>query len=156
MITRIFQKNCNDSKGVFTFVPGQEDDLSDSILNDTPPAEMSMMEKQVLERLLSPAPPLPYATRAMKMAYGPDAIEYIIPDGEREKVLCELYPFEGCPAMDDVLFDIHQRRFFKTAEFRVIRERGRNMLVSPYYPQSGGMVVDWVDTPEISKLCNGG
>ncbi len=50
----------------------------------------------------------------------------------------------GPPALDARRYDLHERRDFTVREYRVIRERNRNFLVSPYYPRSGGMVVDWM------------
>jgi hypothetical protein len=29
-------------------------------------------------------------------------------------------------------------------DYRVIWENGQNLLVSPYYPSSGGTVIDWM------------
>jgi hypothetical protein len=48
------------------------------------------------------------------------------------------------PALDARRYDLHERKDFTVREYRVIRERNRNFLVSPYYPRSGGMVVDWM------------
>jgi|GEM_PF-1041539 len=113
-------------------------------LAETKPTEMSPQEKDMLCILLPETPALSFPTRELEMAYGPNATEYVIPDEKREEVLKALFPFETCPGLEDTLFDIHERKYFKTKEYRVIRERNRNMLVSPYFPSSGGMVVDWL------------
>ena len=42
------------------------------------------------------------------------------------------------------MIDIHEDKTFKVRDFRVTREDGMNLLVSPYYPNSGGTVIDWV------------
>jgi hypothetical protein len=34
---------------------------------------------------------------------------------------------------------------FIVKDFRVTWEHGMNYLVSPYYPESGGTVIDWMD-----------
>jgi hypothetical protein len=74
----------------------------------------------------------------------PISEEYIIPMNAREEVLELLYPFVETPALDEVLFDIHEGRKFLVADFKVVREHGLTLLVSPYYYQSGGSVIDWV------------
>ena len=43
------------------------------------------------------------------------------------------------------MLDIHENKTFVVRDFRVLRWKERNLLVSPFYPQSGGMVVDWVE-----------
>ena len=91
---------------------------------------------------------LPYPLRLLKMAYGPDAMEYVIPQQEKTKVLKEIYPFIPCPEITEERFDLHEQKTFCIKDFRVIRECNRNFLVSPYYPRSGGMVVDWLPTGE--------
>ncbi|MBO7741402.1 MAG: hypothetical protein J6S21_02505, partial [Victivallales bacterium] len=145
---KLFKRDCENRRGVLTFVPGRrKGGWNDDETCDLPPAEMSLMEKQVLEIILPEAPPLPFPTRPMKMAYGPDALEVLIPAEERGRILQQLYPFHSCPALDEIMYDIHQQRFFPVCEYRVIRERNRNMLVSPDYPNTGGMVVDWMDAP---------
>lgn len=113
-------------------------------LAEMKPTEMSPQEKDMICFLIPEMPELPFPTREMEMAYGPNATEYVIPDDKKGEVLQALFPFEECPDLDAKLFDIHERKYFQTKEYRVIRERNRNMLVSPYYPCSGGMVVDWL------------
>ena len=43
------------------------------------------------------------------------------------------------------MYDIHADKKFMVKEFRVTWEHGMNYLVSPYYPESGGTVIDWWD-----------
>jgi hypothetical protein len=70
--------------------------------------------------------------------------EYIIPEEKRALVLSALYIFCPVPALDDELCDLHTGKNFKVREFRVTREAGHNFLVSPYYEEGGGTVIDWV------------
>ena len=111
--------------------------------DDTLP--MSLPEKSILCQLIHEAPPLKYPLRPLPMAHGPDAQEYVIPEADREDVLRSLYPFMSCPALSDLRFDLHESAFFQVKDYRVIRELGRNFIVSPYYPSSGGMVIDWLE-----------
>src|SRR6185503_14202342 len=77
---------------------------------------------------------LPYQTRPLFFSNGASVDEFIIPDEDRELVLEQLYPFSPIPKLTFVVKD-----------FRVTWEHGMNYLVSPYYPESGGTVIDWVD-----------
>lgn len=88
---------------------------------------------------------LPYPTRPMYFADGTSVDEFIIPEEDREIVLEQLYPFSPIPKLTDVLYDLHADKTFTVREFRVTWEHGMNYLVSPYYPESGGTVIDWVD-----------
>ena len=60
-------------------------------------------------------------------------------------MLEELYPFSPIPKLTDVLYDLHADKTFVVKDFRVTWEHGMNYLVSPYYAESGGTVIDWVD-----------
>ncbi|MBR4222084.1 MAG: hypothetical protein IKR81_13060, partial [Victivallales bacterium] len=58
----------------------------------------------------------------------------------------DLYPFDGgAPSIDDTLFDLHERKTFKVRDFLVIRWCEGNLIASPYFPRTGGMLVDWID-----------
>jgi len=86
---------------------------------------------------------LPFPTRPMKVLNG-TVEEYIIPADRKAEVLDQLYLFDPVPSLDDELYDIHEGKTFIVREFRVTWEDGRNWLVSPYYPLSGGTVIDWM------------
>ncbi len=86
---------------------------------------------------------LPYPTRPLKVQGG-TVEEYLIPDDKKAEVLAQLYIFEPVPALDEELFDLHEGRKFRVRDFRVTWEDGHNFLVSPYYPSSGGSVIDWM------------
>ncbi len=113
---------------------------------------MSAIEKQMLRAIIpSDQPLLPYEIKAIPMAVGPDAQEYIIPEEDKAKVLRELYPFANPPSVEDRLFCLHEEKTFRVGDFKVIREDERNYLVSPYYAKSGGMVIDWISEENKSK-----
>ena len=88
---------------------------------------------------------LPYKTRSMYFPNGASVEEFIIPDEDRELVLEQIYPFSPIPKLTDIMYDIHADKTFMVKEFRVTWEHGMNFLVSPYYPESGGTVIDWWD-----------
>jgi len=88
---------------------------------------------------------LPYQTRPLVFPNGVSVEEFIIPDEDKEIVLAQLYPFSPIPKLTDTLYDLHADKTFLVKDFRVTWEHGMNYLVSPYYPESGGTVIDWVD-----------
>ena len=88
---------------------------------------------------------LPYPTQPLVFPDGTSVDELIIPDEDKEIVLEELYPFSPIPKLTDVLYDLHADKTFVCKDFRVTWEHGMNYLVSPYYPESGGTVIAWMD-----------
>jgi len=88
---------------------------------------------------------LPYPTKPLVFPNGASVEEFIIPDEDKEIVLEQLYPFSPTPKLTDVMYDLHADKTFIVKDFRVTWEHGMNYLVSPYYPESGGTVIDWVD-----------
>ena len=106
--------------------------------------EMSIQEKTICLAITGRQPELPYPLKDVECADGTVQRVYDIPDADKAKVLADLYPFADGPGIDDELFDLHERKTFKVRDFLVIRWCEGNLLASPYFPQSGGMLVDWV------------
>jgi hypothetical protein len=97
-----------------------------------------MIEKKGLTE-----PRLPFPVRTVRVAGG--AIEvYLIPDNQKAAILKKLYPFRPVPSLDEEMYDLHAEKKFLVKDFCVTREGGMNMLVSPYYFESGGTVIDWM------------
>ncbi len=88
---------------------------------------------------------LPFPTRPLEV-HGGTVEEYIIPPEKKAEVLDQLYPFAPVPGLDEERLDLHEGRNFRVGDFRVTWEGGQNFLVSPYYPSSGGSVIDWMPT----------
>ena len=86
---------------------------------------------------------LPFPTRRVRSG-DREIEEYVIPEASKAEVLRDLYPFEPVPALDEERYDLHEGKKFVVKDFRVTRENGMNFLVSPYYLQSGGSVIDWM------------
>jgi hypothetical protein len=86
---------------------------------------------------------LPFPTRSLEVQGG-TVEEYIIPEEMKAEVLEQLYIFEPIPDLEDKRFDLHEGKNFRVGDFRVTWENGQNFLVSPYYPSSGGSVIDWM------------
>lgn len=90
---------------------------------------------------------LPYPTRPLEV-HGGTVEEYVVPDDKKAEVLAKLYIFRPIPSLDEELYDMHEGKKFRVRDFRVTREGGHNFLVSPYYPTSGGTVIDWLPADE--------
>jgi len=88
---------------------------------------------------------LPFSTRKVGNAHNQIEI-YIIPENEKEAVLKELYPFDDVPPLNEERFDLHMGKNFIVKDFMVTRENNMNFLVSPYYLEGGGSVIDWMPT----------
>ena len=88
-------------------------------------------------------PQLEFPTQPLKAGSGYVA-EYLIPADKKGEVLRKLYPFLPIPSLSDIMLDIHEEKLFKVGEFRVLRGNDMDWLVSPYFPSSGGTVIDWV------------
>jgi len=86
---------------------------------------------------------LPFSTKPL-VINGVEIEEYVIPDDKKAEVLKELYIFDPVPALDEERFDLHSGKKFVIRDFRVTREEGQNFLVSPYYEEGGGTVIDWM------------
>jgi hypothetical protein len=87
---------------------------------------------------------LRYPTRRIKLHTGEVVEEYVIPKADREKILRAFYPFSPKLRLDDIVYDLHEGKRFRVRRFRIVREDDQNWLVSPYYPRSGGTVIDWM------------
>jgi hypothetical protein len=94
---------------------------------------------------------LPFPTKPLSLN-GITVEEYLVPEEQKELVLRALYPFIPLPSMDEERIDLHSGKRFKIREFRVIREGRMNFLVSPYYQEGGGTVIDWVPPDEEDEF----
>lgn len=91
-------------------------------------------------------PPLPFPRSVIKKDTRghPTSEEYLIPIHAKKEILERMFPFEGVPDLADTRYDLHEGKKFVVGEFKVVRENGTNYLVSPYYYNSGGTVIDWM------------
>ena len=97
-----------------------------------------------MTQAIDPDSRLPFPTRPLKVQGG-TVEEYIIPDDQKEEVLRHLYIFDDpIPSLDEQLYDLHEGKLFTVRDFMVVWDNGHNFLVSPYYPSSGGSVIDWM------------
>ena len=110
---------------------------------------LGLEERRMLLAVTGPQPRLDYPTKMLNMLNGAVVEQYIIPDADKEKVFNDLYPFENKPGMDSRMLDIHAEKRFMLKDFIVIREGDGNFLVSPYYAEAGGTVLDWMPASQL-------
>ena len=114
-------------------------------------SQLGREERQMMLTVTGPQEPLDYPTHLLAMSDGTFTQEYEIPAEEREAVFQKLYLFDSPPPMEKYVMDIHEGKKFKVKRFRVIREDGGNFIVSPFYPISGGTLLDWAECGDIKK-----
>ena len=94
---------------------------------------------------------LPFPTRPLQV-HGAVVEEYIIPNDKRQELLEQLYLFTPVPSLDEEMYDIHEGELFRVGDYRVTWEDDQNLLVSPYYPESGGTVIDWMPADSVIEF----
>ena len=109
---------------------------------------LGLGERKLLMWFTGPQEPLDYPMEDLEMANGCVVKKYVIPEADKEKVLKALYPFAPCPKLDEVRIDIHTEKKFTVRDFMVTREGDGNFLVTPYYAEAGGTVLDWIKCSE--------
>lgn len=109
--------------------------------------ELGMPERQLILSVTGPQKRLDYPTKKEINSLGKEIEVYIIPQEDKQAVLEKLYFFTPVPNMDTTLFDLHQQKTFTVRDFIVTRENEGNILVSPYYLETGGTMLDWIDIP---------
>ncbi len=113
---------------------------------------LGLAEREMLLELTGAQPRLCYPTIRLNMANGSIVEKYIISDTDKEKVFKELYPFDNIPAMNSRMVDIHSDKIFTVKDFMIVREGDGNFLVSPYYAEAGGTVLDWMPVKDGRTL----
>ncbi|MBR0458066.1 MAG: hypothetical protein IJJ26_02400 [Victivallales bacterium] len=119
--------------------------------SSTEDGEMSLGEKRLCRQVLGSLPQLPFPLHDVPCADGTIQKEYVIPMECREEVLNQLCFLVPVPKMDDVMFDLHEQKLFTVRDFRVIRWHGTNILASPYFDHTGGMLVDWMEPDNLEE-----
>ena len=73
---------------------------------------MNLQEKAICLALTGRQPELPYPLKDVECANGTVQRIYIIPDANKAKVLAGLFLMADGHGVDDVLFDLHERKTF--------------------------------------------
>lgn len=80
--------------------------------------------------------------------------QYVIPPEEKAAVIRKLWMFDGAERldMDATYLDIHCNKTFKLRDAIITREDGCNFIMSPYYPEAGGTLLDMTEyTEKVQK-----
>lgn len=109
-----------------------------------PSNTLGLQEREMLMQISGPQERLDYPTETLRMSNGCEVERYIIPEEDKQQVLDALYPFNDQPGLDDERLDIHTSRLFKVRDYLVTREGNGNFLVTPFYAEAGGTVLDWI------------
>ena len=116
----------------------------------------SAQEKDVIKGLQPEAPELPYRKEIVTCKDGSKCRLYKIPQEDVLKIINEIFPYELHKQFtkNSKVYDLHSRNTYNVTELRILRWSRRNVVVSPDYPNTGGMVVDLMppemrDDPEI-------
>ncbi len=90
-------------------------------------------------------PPFPSEPRRHNKRGQATSVEFLIPESEKQAYLDAHYPFEDPPKLDERKFDLHSGKFFYVRDYKLVREEGLNYICSPYYYESGGTIMDWME-----------
>ncbi|MFA6816713.1 MAG: hypothetical protein WCS73_10515 [Lentisphaeria bacterium] len=147
----MYHKNAEEKK-TYVALSVRENSAENTLYSNKDHAEMSSCEKKILMALQEkPTGALSFPKKELKMRVGPATEEYIIPAARKAEILEALYPFSHCPDLKEWRYDLHEKKFFRVENYKVIYEHEYNFLVSPYYANSGGMVIDWLE--DEKKRC---
>jgi len=106
--------------------------------------EMSKQEKMLLLSIIPEQPKLPYDLEDWIGRDGVTYQKYVIPDDKRQEVLDNTFPFMPVPKINETMIDLHTEKDFIVKDYAIIRYANRNIVVSPYFNEKGGMSVDWI------------
>lgn len=106
--------------------------------------EMSKQEKMLLLSIIPEQPEMPYELEDWIGSDGVTYQKYVIPDDKRQEVLDNTFPFTPVPKIDKTMIDLHTEKDFIVKDYAIIRYANRNIVVSPYFNEKGGMSIDWI------------
>ena len=110
---------------------------------------MSEKEKSIIREYMGEQNPLPFPMELVETSDGGSVKMYDIPEDRVKEILEQLYFLEPVPAMDDMILDVHENKRFRFREARVVREGKYNFIVSPFYPVSGGTILDFAGDDDV-------
>lgn len=133
-----------------------DDDEADTEASDKEPAfdpksnEWSKDEKFVMCQMIPKERLLAFELEPVTCANG--AVEYLYkvePNHVRAALMACREPKKLLGLSE--IPDLHSRKLVTVDELRILRYKGRNLVVSPYYAESGGMLVDLIDRDDLRE-----
>ena len=94
-------------------------------------------------------PPFPSEPRGRSPRGHATSEEFIIPKSKKQAYLNAHFPFESPPKLNERQYDIHADKIFYVRDYKLVREDCLNFIVSPYYYESGGTILDWMDPENV-------
>lgn len=143
-----------DAKVTVTIDPNEDkdEDVSDTAQGEPKPDqksnEYSKNEKFVLCEVISKEKKLPFDLEPVTCANG--AVEYMYKN-DPGFVRAAVMACKETKLLFDMkeIYDIHSKQVVTIEQLRILRYKGRNIVVSPYYTKSGGMLVDLIDKKDV-------
>lgn len=111
-----------------------------------PGEEWSGNEKGMITTFTAKAPMLEWPLKPVRLGNGVTEDVYDIPEDKAYDELRKCWPFEdeSFPKKGGKLYDVHAKKHIVIDKCLILRYMDRNIIVSPYYPESGGTVIDLV------------
>ena len=132
-MTELLEKSAKSAKAVQTVyvtknepLPGREErHMMKACMGEQAPLDYPLTWKK-------------FNTRSYKF------LQYVIPPEEKESVIRKLWMFDGAERlnMDATYLDIHCNKTFQLKDAIITREDGCNFIMSPYYAEAGGTLLD--------------
>lgn len=110
---------------------------------------LSPKEKAIILEYSGRADPLPFPLKEVATSDGGTTCIYDIPTDQKMAVIEQLYFLEPVPKEDAILLDLHSERRLMLKDAIVVREDGVNFIASPYYPESGGTLLDFAEESDF-------
>ena len=125
----------------------------ESNANNSDTEEWSGEEKKLYKQLAGEMPVLGFPLEDLVLPNGQIEQVYNIPAELVFQTAVSLWPFLPEPTAETEFVDVHCDKKFKFKEAKIIRFDNRNMLVSPFYAEKGGTVLDFIDPSCMGKSC---
>jgi len=111
-----------------------------------PGEEWSGNEKGMITAFMDKSPMLEWPLKPIRLGNGTTEDVYDIPEDKAYDELRKCWPFEeeSFPPRGGKLYDVHEKTSIIIDKCLILRYMDRNIVVSPYYPKSGGTVLDLV------------
>ena len=116
------------------------------------PGEKSVQEKDMLLFISRNYPKMREKLKfKLKLIDSRGDAEYQIPAEELGKTLKMISPFDMDFSPDREYLDIHSAKIVKAKDLKIIRSHEINIIVSPFYAESGGTLVDLIDPDRMDE-----
>ena len=112
----------------------------------------SPIEKTIVVRLYKEEPVLPYPFLLKETRIGTKEMVYDIPKEDVVGCVAKLWPWKSnLETTPGYYSDLHSRKRVDLQDMMILRYENRNIPVCPDYFQTGGMIVDLVETYQLEE-----